>query len=88
MREQLRVLLITAKMLQLCADVFAVFGIFLFAYIYFNQYSTADAATILKDPFFVVSILLPFLPAAFLAFLAARKRKQIRAMLEQNQKET
>lgn len=75
----------TAKVLQLCADIFAVFGIFLFAYMYFTSYRDQMFVAI-RDPFFVVSVLLPFVPAAFLAFLAARKRKQIRAMLEQNSK--
>ena len=85
MKDQLRVLLITAKMLQLCADVFAVFGIFLFAFIYFNTYSD-KAMQAMHDPFFVVTILVPFIPAAVMAYAAARKRKQIRALLEQNQK--
>ncbi len=85
MKEQLRIMLITAKVLQLCADIFAVFGIFLFAYIYFNNYSD-NAMKALHDPFFVVTVLIPFVPAAVLAFAAARKRKQIRALLEQNQK--
>ncbi len=85
MREQIRILLITAKMLQFCADIFAVFGIFLFAYIYFHEYQE-NVGSALKDPFFVVTILLPFMPAAILALLASRKRKQIRALLEQNEK--
>ena len=85
MKEQLRVMLITAKILQLCADIFAVFGIFLFAYIYFNNYNE-KALQALHDPFFVAMILIPFIPAAVMAYAAARKRKQIRALLEQNQK--
>lgn len=87
-RQQLRVLLMTAKVLQFCADIFAVFGIFLFAFVYFNQFHDNDAMAILKDPFFIVTVLLPFLPAAFLAYLAARKRRQVRAMLEQTEKST
>lgn len=85
MKEQLRVLLITSKVLQFCADIFAVFGIFLFAYIYFFHWKDNPFAA-LRDPFFIVTILVPFIPAAVLAYLAARKRSQIRALLEEMQK--
>jgi hypothetical protein len=85
MKEQLRLLLMTSKILQICADIFAVFGVFLFAYIYFNHWQDNPFAA-LRDPFFIVTILMPFIPAAVLSLLAARKRRQIRALLEQNQK--
>lgn len=86
MKEQLRTLLITAKVLQLCADIFAVFGVFLFAFIYFRLYQSNPLAA-LQDPGFVVTILVPFVPAAALAWAAARKRRQIRALVEQNEKQ-
>lgn len=72
----------TARILQFCADIFAIFGIILFAYIYFNTYSKNPVAA-LRDPFFVVTILIPFVPAAALAFAAARKRKKVQAMVDQ-----
>jgi uncharacterized membrane protein len=87
MKEQLRAMLITAKVLQFCADIFAVFGVFLFAVIYFKSYQSNPAAA-LHDPAFVVTILIPFIPAAALAWAAARKRRQIRAIVEQNEKKT
>lgn len=86
MKEQLRTLLITAKILQLCADIFAVFGVFLFAFIYFKHYQNNPMAA-LQDPGFVVTILVPFIPAAALAWAAARKRRQVRALVEQNEKQ-
>lgn len=85
MKEKLRTLLITAKVLQFCADIFAVFGIFLFAYIYFQHYQN-NAMAALSDPFFIVTILIPFVPAAVLAWSASRKRAQIRKIVEQNEK--
>lgn len=85
MKEQLRAMLITAKVLQFCADIFAVFGVFLFAIIYFKMYQNNPAAA-LHDPAFVITILIPFVPAAALAWAAARKRSQIRALVEQNEK--
>ena len=85
MKEQIRVLLITSKVLQMCADIFAVMGIFLFAYIYFTHFRDNPLMAI-RDPYFVVTILIPFIPAAFMAWLASRKRKKIRQLLEQSQK--
>jgi hypothetical protein len=86
MKEQLRTLLITAKLLQFFADIFAVFGVFLFAFIYFRLYQNNPLAA-MQDPGFVVTILVPFVPAAALAWAAARKRRQIRAIVEQNEKQ-
>ncbi len=40
----------------------------------------------LRDPFFIVTILIPFIPAAALAWSASRKRAQIRKIVEQNEK--
>ncbi len=85
MKDQIRVLLITSKVLQMCADIFAVFGICLFAFIYFKHFASNPMMAI-KDPFFVITILFPFIPAAVMAFLAAQKRKKIRTLLEQSQK--
>lgn len=85
MKQELKVMIVTAKVLQFCADVFAVLGIFLFAYLYFNNFKDAPLSA-LKDPFFIVTILIPFMPAAVMAWQAAKKRKQIRALLEQGGK--
>ncbi len=86
MNNELRVLLITSKIMQICADLFAVFGICLFAYIYFKHFR-ADPMLAIQNPTFVVILLIPFMPAAVMAWLAAKKRKKIRQLLlEQAQK--
>ncbi len=87
MKAKLRELLITAKVLQFCADIFAVFGIFLFAYIYFVHWQENPVAA-LKDPFFVVTILIPFIPAAVIAYMASKKRREFRALLEESEKKS
>lgn len=84
-KENLRTLLISAKVLQFFADVFAVFGVFMFAYIYFHTWQDNPLAA-MHDPFFIVTILIPFIPAALMAFLASGKRRKIRALLEQKEK--
>lgn len=76
-------MLIKAKVLQVFADIFAVFGIFMFIYIYLTQYQN-NPAKALQDPTFVITILVPFIPAAVLAFVASRKRAKIRQTIEQN----
>ncbi len=83
MKQEIKVMIVTAKVLQFCADIFAVFGIFMFAYIYFQHFKDSPSTAVLKDPLFIVTILVPFVPAAVLAWQASRKRKQIRALLEQ-----
>ena len=77
-------MLIKAKVLQIFADIFAVFGIFLFIYIYLTQYQNNPSKAI-HDPFFIITILIPFIPAAVLAFVASRKRSKIRALIEEAQ---
>jgi hypothetical protein len=82
MKNEMRSLLVSAKVLQLCADLFAVFGIFLFAYMYFEHWNNSPWRA-LKDPMFVTTLFLPFIPAACFAYAASKKRRKIRAMLEE-----
>lgn len=85
MKEKARELLIAAKIFQFCADIFAVFGIFLFAYIYFTNFRDNPFAA-LQSPYFVVTVLMPFIPAAAMAYIASKKRSKLRALLEENDK--
>jgi len=84
-KAELRKLILSAKILQFFADICAVAGIVFFAYLYFSTYGNNFMAAI-KDPFFVVTIVLPFIPAAVLSAIAASKRKKIKALLEQGRK--
>lgn len=85
MKDDLRILVINAKVLQFCADIFAVLGIGLFAYLFYDNFNGNPLAAF-KDPIFIVTILIPFVPAAVLAALAARKRKRIKALLDPTSK--
>lgn len=85
LKEDLRILVINAKVLQFCADIFAVLGIGLFIYLFYDNFNGRPLDAF-KDPIFVVTVLIPFVPAAALAAMAAGKRKQIKALLEQNSK--
>ena len=85
MKEELRILVINAKILQFCADLFAVLGIGLFIYLFYDNFNGRPLAAF-QDPVFIVTVVIPFVPAAVLAAMAAGKRKQIKALLEQNGK--
>ena len=85
MRDQIRVLLITSKVLQICADLFAVFGVAMFAYIYFVHFRSDPMAAI-QNPTFVVILLIPFVPAAVPSYLASQKRKKNKPLPGQNPK--
>jgi hypothetical protein len=85
MKDKARELLIAAKIFQFCADIFAIFGLFLFAYIYFTNFKDNPFAA-LQSPYFVVTVLIPFIPAAAMSFIASKKRSQLRALLEENDK--
>jgi hypothetical protein len=81
LRDELRTLAMKARIFQASADIFAVVGIGLFAVLFYQSYS-GHPLDAFKDVFFVVTVLLPFVPAAVLAAIAAGKRKQIKALLE------
>lgn len=83
-QQELRIMIVTVRILQFCANIFAVFGLCLFGYIYMHHFKD-QPAEVVRDPFFIITILIPFVPAAVLAWSAARKRKQIRAMLFEQQ---
>ena len=85
MKEDLRILVINAKVLQFCADLFAVLGIGLFAFLFYDNFN-GHPLDAFKDPVFITTIIIPFVPAAALAAMAARKRKQIKALLDQQSK--
>ena len=85
MTQEVKNLIITAKVLRFCADLFAILGVVMFGFLYYNNYEGNGLAA-LHDPFFVVTVLVPFIPAAILAWQVSKKRKQIRALLEQQQK--
>lgn len=82
-KKQLTQILFSARMLQLMANVFAVFGAFLFGFIYLTVYQDKPDVA-LRDPLIVGTILLPFLPAVLLARQASKKRKQVRSLIEEN----
>lgn len=84
-QNQLKDLSSSAKVMQFCADIFAVLGIIIFAYLYFDHWENNPWAA-LSDPMFVVSILIPFVPAACFAYAASKKRAKMRKLLDENKK--
>lgn len=85
MKDDLRILVINAKVLQFCADIFAVLGVGLFAFLFYDNFN-GHPLDAFKDPVFVTTVLIPFVPAAALAAMAAGKRKRIKALLDKEGK--
>ena len=85
MKEDARHFLMHAKILQFFADILAVLGIFIFAILYFKQWN-GEAQLALRDPMFVVAMVIPFIPAACFAYAAQNKKKKLKALLEETKK--
>ncbi len=78
---QARNYLIKAKFYRFFAIVFAVVGLVLFTYLYFEKVSGHFFEAI-KEPWLVLIILIPFLPAAILSWIASRMEKKLMKVIE------
>lgn len=70
-KEDLREILIKAKFYRTFALIFITLGIFIFCFLYISNIEGRlfDA---LSDPFTISVFLVPFIPAAFLSWMADR----------------
>jgi hypothetical protein len=84
-KQDPKVLFVTARILQFCADVFAVFGLFMVAFIYFTHFK-GQVFDALSDPTSIALVITSFLPAAVMAWQASKKRKQAKTLLERSRK--
>src|SRR5690606_12348205 len=80
-RQKARELLLKARIYRFFAAAFAVAGLTVFLVLYFREVE-GDFSQALQRPSLVAIILLPFLPAAFLAWLSARLEAKFFALLE------
>lgn len=81
MRLKARELLLRSRLYRFIAVVFALFGIILFWLLY-TRYVEGDIAQALSRPGTVLLIVLPFLPASVLSWMAVRSEKKLAALLE------
>jgi xanthine/uracil/vitamin C permease (AzgA family) len=70
-----RELILKARLLRLFALVFAVVGLIIFLVLYMQNVEGAFFST-MTDPFIVVIIVVPFLPAIVLSWLARRMERK------------
>ncbi len=84
-RSKQRALLVKARMYRLVSLIFAVMGLVVFAIMYF-QNMQGDFIGAMRDPFFIVIVVFPFLPAAILSWMAARAEKKLDTLLESTRK--
>lgn len=78
---------IKAKFYRFMATAFAITGLILFAFNYF-QFSSGDFFYALSQPDFIVIILMPFIPAALLSWMAMRLEKKTEKMDKQRKGKT
>lgn len=84
-KQKVRAMLVKARMYRLASLVFAIMGLVVFAVMYF-QNTQGDFIGAMRDPFFIVIIVFPFLPAAILSWMAAGAEKKLEALLESQKK--
>jgi hypothetical protein len=80
-RYQIRELTIKAKFYRLTATLFFFVGGGLFLMLYFQKVD-GHVLESLRHPFLIIALIMPFLPAAVLAKLADKSRKQILKLTE------
>jgi len=82
MDPKARRLVLKARLFRFLAAVFAVTGLLIFIILYMQNIEGTFLSA-LTNPFIVVILLVPFLPAAVLSLLAARlEREYIRKYLQ------
>lgn len=78
-KRALRELVVRARVYKIMSTVFAVCGLILFVFLYV-KYIEANVASAFHNPFVVLILILPFLPAAVLSFLSSKAEKKVAAM--------
>lgn len=81
-RLKAREMLLRSRIYRFIALVFAALGLVMFLYLYFHRLD-GDMMHALSKPGTVLVILLPFLPAAIMSWLAVRAENRFMALLEQ-----
>ncbi len=84
-KQEARELYLKSKIYRIVAIIFAIVGLGLFGQLYFKQYN-GDLAKALSDPFFIVTILFPFLPAIILSLISTRLEKKVVQYLQEPDK--
>jgi hypothetical protein len=80
-RATLREMLIKAKFYRFASIIFALVGVGLLG-VLMSQYVNDDILGALKDPFIILILIVPFLPALVLSWMAAKAEKKFNAKLE------
>lgn len=84
-RDEARKYLIKARVYHIMALIFAVIGLILFIFMYM-QYIKGRFYEAIQDPSIIVFMLVPFIPAAVLSFLANRLDKKLMHYVDSDKK--
>lgn len=80
-RKKARELLIKSKFYQHVAVFFAIVGLLVFVVLYNKSYD-GNIFLAISHPEFIAIVLIPFIPAAFVARMSARYRRQLNDLIE------
>ncbi len=86
-KEQLREYILKAKLYRAIALIFAVCGFAVFVFL-MSEFADGRIYQALKDPFLIVILLVPFLPAAVLSWMSARSERKAIALIGDDGKPT
>lgn len=81
MKKELRALFIKSKFYRIAALIFAVCGVAVFGFMYYYT-TNGNALKVLENPYIIVILVIPFLPAVILSWQATRNEKKLMALLE------
>jgi len=85
LKQKMRENLIRMRVYRFCAFLFVAFGIIMFAFLYMN-YLDGDPMQAITRPITTAMILIPFMPAAVLAWMSMKEEKKMSALLETMEK--
>jgi hypothetical protein len=69
-------LLVKAKIYRFLAGMFAVVGLIIFAIVFTSKFD-GKIINALQNPYIVIAMVMPFLPAVVLSFMAAKADKKL-----------
>ncbi len=84
-KDKMRAMLAKARLYRLASVIFAIVGLLVFGLMYF-QATQGDFLSAMRDPFFIVVVAFPFLPAAVLSWMAGSLEKKVANQLESHKK--
>jgi uncharacterized protein YacL len=82
-QEAIQYHLVKSKLYKIVSVIFAIVGLFMFFFFAITLIGN-DPTAIIKQPWIVIYMILPFLPAYVLSMIAEKHRKKLKQLVEKN----